>query len=642
MDDRIRRVSAGGIITTFAGTGAAGFSGDGGPATKATFRGPRGVAVGSDSSIYIADSTNNRIRRVEVTGDIDTFAGNNIGGVQGDGGPISGASLDLPVDLAFTPNGTLLVADFNGLRVRAISGGMISTIAGNGNFRYGGDGGPSGDAFLPSPSGLAVDANGNVHLCDTFANRVRTIDSFGVINLTAGTNIPGFAGDNGPATSASLSDCEAIAADSSGNLYVADSGNERIRKIDAAGVISTFAGNGRNAFSGDGQQASKAGLSLPQGVAVDIHGNVYIADTGNNRVRKVNSSGIISTIAGNGKPGYSGDHGPATAAELNGPTRVAIDSAGDVYVSDNGNNVVRRISSGKITTVAGNGQSGFSGDNGPATSASLANPQGLTLDESGALYIADFDNNRIRRVSRNGVISTFAGTGAAVGSGNGRSPQLAGLSGPIDVAIDNSGNIYIATRTGARIRRVQPAPSSIVVSQVGITFHAAVDGASVPLHKLRILNGGAGTISWTAKARTLLGGSWLKISPTEGTSSSTSTSSPVTVSVNPKGLAARTYYGQIRIVSPGVANSPRFVTVVLNVLSAAATAGPSVDPAGLLFTGTLGGTNPSPQALTVSKLHGKALQFTTSLSPAAPWLSVQPTKGRSHLAGRSASRSRRI
>ena len=616
LDNRVRKVSTDGTISTIAGIGGPGFSGDGGPAVRARLSGPRAVAVDKDFSVYIADSDVSRIRKIDPSGNISTFAGTAAPGLQGDGGPISSASLYFPTDLVLSSSGALIVADFNNLRVRSISGGVISTIAGNGNFRYTGDGGIATSATLPAPTGLAFGAGGNLYLCDNFANRVRAISPFGIINLTAGTNIPGFSGDGGAAAAASLSDCQGIAADSSGNIYVADTGNRRIRKISASRNISTVAGNGLNAFAGDGQSAVNASLSGPLGVAVDSQGNLYIADTGNNRIRKVTAGGIISTIAGSDTAGYSGDRGPAVAATLNAPSRLALDSSGNLYISDTGNNVVRRIStSGIITTVAGNGTARFSGDGGPATAASLANPQGLAVDSSGVLYIADSDNHRVRRVGRDGNIFTLVGNGIPISSGNGRSPEQAGLIEPVDVALDGSGDLYIADLFAARVRRVQPAPGFILLSQTGFLFRTAVDGESAAPRTLRVLNGGGGTLSFTATSRTLSGGpNWLQISPSQGSTSASSGPASITIGVDPSGLAPGNYYGQIQISAPGIINSPRFITVVLMVLSPSETAGPVVDPAGLVFTGSPGGANPGAQTITVSKLRGSSVTFTSKLT----------------------------
>ncbi|MGD1071167.1 MAG: IPT/TIG domain-containing protein [Bryobacteraceae bacterium] len=623
---RVREIAFDGIITTVAGTGVAGTSGNGGLATKARINGPAGVAVDQNFNLYIADQTGSDIRMVTTTGTINAVAGITGVGLTGDGGPASASALYNPLDLFFSPGtGALLIADSNNFRVRSILNGIISTIAGNGNWRYTGDGGVATSATLPAPYGLAIAAGGNVNICDNYANRVRTINPYGIIALTAGTNIPGFSGDGAPATAASLVDCQGMAIDSSGNLYVADTGNGRIRRISAAGTISTVAGNGTSGFSGDGGLAIGASLAEPKGVAIDGAGNLYIADTNNNRIRKVSTSGTITTIAGNGNAGYYGDGLPATFALLNGPSRLALNSSGSIYFTDNGNNVVRSITpQGIMLTVAGNGKYGFSGDGGQAIAASLADPLGLAIDAAGNLLIADADNRRIRQVNTNGFISTLAGNGSATLSGDGRSPLSTGFGSPTDVALDAAGNIYISDHDNGRVRRIQASPSSVVLSQTGITFTGAVDSDSVPVQTLQILNGGAGTIGWTASASTSSGGNWLSVAPTQGTSTSTTTSSPVTVTANPAGLAAGNYYGQIHIASPGVVNSPRLVTVILTVLSAAQTTGASVSPAGLLFSGEPGGSNPASQTVTLSKLHGAALQFTASLSfgQASQWLTL--------------------
>ena len=615
--NRVRKITVNGTISTVAGTGAGVEAGDGGPATQARLNSPAGVAVDANLGLLIADQGGSRIRRVDsITGLISTIAGTSEVGLTGDGGAAASATLYGPVDL-FVSSGSpagqvVLIADAANFRVRSIANGILSTVAGNGNYGYTGDGGISTNATLPAPDGIAIDPSGNVNVCDRFANRVRTINPFDIINLTAGTGRPGYSGDGGRATAAMLVDCDGIAADASGNLYVADTRNRRIRKVSSSGTITTLAGTGDNDFSGDLGPAVSADLSNPQGVAVDAQGNVYIADTGNDRIRKVTPVGIITTIAGNGSTGFAGEGVPATSAQLNGPSRVALDPAGNIYFTDNGNNVVRRISTaGIIRTVAGNGQYGFSGDGGPATSAMLANPIGLAIDLSGGILIADADNRRVRRVDPAGVITTIAGNGNATLSGDGRSPLATGFGSPADVAVDAAGNIYVADQADGRVRRIQPAPSSLVLSATGMSFIAAVDAPSVATRTLRILNGGAGTIGWSAVTSVLSGpANWLSVSPSQGTSTNNSTTDLIGVSVNPAGLAPGSYYGRIQVASPGVANSPRFVTVVLNVLGTSQTSVPSVDPASFLFTAAAGGANPAGQTLTISEVHGAAVQFT--------------------------------
>ena len=268
----------------------------------------------------------------------------------------------------------------------------ISTVAGNGTQGFGGgDNGPATSAQLSIPRGVAVDSAGRLYIADSQDNRIRKV-SDGVITTVAGNGGGGFTGDNYPATSTELNSPSGVAVDSAGNLYIADTSNFRVRKV-SNGMITTVAGNGTQGSSGDNGPATSAQLHDPCGVAVDSAGNIYIAD-GNN-IRKV-SNGIITTVAGNGTQGFSGDNGPATSAELDGAVGVAADGAGNLYIADSGNNRIRKVSNGVITTVAGNGTQGFSGDNGPATSAELAGAVGVAVDSASDVYIADSFNNRIR------------------------------------------------------------------------------------------------------------------------------------------------------------------------------------------------------------------------------------------------------
>jgi trimeric autotransporter adhesin len=638
--NRVREIApnAAHTISTVAGTGAENESGDGGLATLAHLNGPAGVALegtGANAALLVADQDGSRIRSVNLgTGMISTIAGTfQQVGMGGDGGPAVNASLYQPIDLFVASSASgpvVLIADANNFRVRQIANGILTTIAGNGNFAYGGDGGIGTSAHLPGPDGVVIDSSGNVDVCDTYANRVRKIDSFGIINLIAGTNMPGFGGDGGPASAALLVDCQGIALDGAGNMYVADTHDRRIRKISAAGIISTVAGNGINGFLGDLGQAIGAELSNPSGVAVDPQGNLYVADTDNNRIRKITPSGMITTIAGSASVGYAGDGGLATSAQLNAPTRLALDPSGNIYFTDNGNNVVRRVSTaGVIETVAGNGQYGFAGDGGPATAAMLANPIGLTIDAEGGILIADADNLRIRRVGPNGRISTIAGNGTTALAGDGQPPTATGFGSPADVAVDAVGNIYIADQGNRRVRRIQPAPTSIVLSDTGLTFNTAVDGVLGQTRFVHIFNGGAGTISWSAVATVVGPGSWLSVSPAQGTSTSTTTSSALTVAVNIGGLAPGNYYGNVEIASPGVANSPRFITVVLRILTAAQSTGAQVSPASFLFSAAVGGANPAAQTLTLSQEHSPMVSYTSTITygGAYQFLTATPAAG---------------
>ena len=287
----------------------------------------------------------------------------------------------------------------------------ISSFAGTGEPGFSGDGGPASAARLEFPTGVAVDGEGNVYIADSGNRRIRRVDLAGTISSFAGTGEPGFSGDGGPASAARLDFPTGVAVDGEGNVYIADSGNRRIRRVDLAGTISSFAGTGEPGFSGDGGPASAARLGNPWNVAVDGEGNVYIADSGNRRIRRVDLAGTISSFAGTGEPGFSGDGGPASAARLGNPWNVAVDGEGNVYIADSGNRIRRVDLAGTISSFAGIGEPGFSGDGGPASAARLGYPEGIAVDGEGNVYIADSSNRRIRRVDLAGTISSFAGTG---------------------------------------------------------------------------------------------------------------------------------------------------------------------------------------------------------------------------------------
>jgi sugar lactone lactonase YvrE len=296
--------------------------------------------------------------------------------------------------------GNLYIADTGNYRVREVAAnGIISTVAGGGSIGYSGDGGPATSAGLNYPYGVAVDVAGNLYIADFFNSRVRKVATNGTISTVAGGG-GSYPGDGGPATNAVLGNVTGVAVDVAGNLYIADPDNNRIRKVAANGTISTVAGNGTLGYSGDGGPATSAQLWSPDGVAVDVAGNLYIADGNNNRIRKVATNGMISTVAGNGSLGYSGDGGPATSAQMDFPWGLAVDSVGNLYIADGNNNRIRKVATnGTISTVAGNGSYGYSGDGGPATSAELSGAYGVALDAAGNLYIADTYNCRIRKVA---------------------------------------------------------------------------------------------------------------------------------------------------------------------------------------------------------------------------------------------------
>jgi sugar lactone lactonase YvrE len=331
------------IISTTAGNGANGFTGDGGPATLASLRGPFGSTFDEAGNLYFADSENYRIRKVAPNGTISTFAGSGSPYFSGDGGLATVAGIN-PEFLAFDPAGNLYVSDWANHRVRRISAnGVITTVAGNGLGGLGIDEGPATAANVTYPTGVAMDATGSLYIADSYYGRIRKVTPAGMISRIAGTGVRGYSGDGGPALDAQLSQPYGMAIDGAGNLFVADLDNNRIRKISAAGVITTVAGTGAAGFSGDNGQAINAAILAPHDVAVDGAGNLYIVDSGNSRIRKVDRNGIITTVAGNGTRGYSGDGGLATEAQLFVPDAIAIRD-GFMYISDWGNDRVRRVS----------------------------------------------------------------------------------------------------------------------------------------------------------------------------------------------------------------------------------------------------------------------------------------------------------
>jgi len=446
-DNIVRKVNASGAISTIAGNGIRGYIGDGGPATAAQLSTPQGVAVDGSGNVYIADQANNKIRKVNTSGIISTIAGDGVLGHSGDGSPATAAELNAPQGVAVDGSGNVYIADMGNNVIRKVNTtGIISTFAGIwGDSGDGGDGGPAVSAGLGYPAGVAVDGSGNVYIADFVNNKIRKVNTSGIISTIAGNGITGYSGDGGSATVAELYTPQGVAVDGSGNVYIADQANNKIRKVNTSGIISTIAGNGITGYSGDGTSATAAELNASHGVAVDGSGNVYIADYGNNRIRKVNTSSIISTIAGNGTYSHSGDGGPATVAELNTPNYVALDGAGNVYIADLANNKIRKVNtSGIISTIAGNGITGYSGDGGPATGAELNTPHGVAVDGSGNVYIADYNNNVIRKVNTSGIISTFAGNGVSGVTIFGGPATATELSLPQGIAVDGSGNVYIA------------------------------------------------------------------------------------------------------------------------------------------------------------------------------------------------------
>ena len=331
---------------------------------------------------------------------------------------------------------------------------IITTAAGNGSFGFSGDGGAATNAEFSSPDGVTVDNIGNLFIADSQNERIREIDTNGIITTMAGNGSYGYSEDGIPATNATVYFPTSVALDSAGNLFIVCEGSDRICKVGTNGIITKVAGGGYS-YPGDGGPANNAELSIPYGVAVDSANNLFIAEYGSQRIQKVDTNGIITTVAGNGSFGFFGDGGAATDAELSFPRSVAVDSAGNLFIADSQNCCIRKVdTNGIITTVAGNGSLGFFGDGGAATNANLSKPYGVSADGAGNLFIADYNNQRIREINTNGIITTVAGNGTVGFSGDGGAAIDAALDWPTGVALDNAGNLFIADQGSQHIRKV--------------------------------------------------------------------------------------------------------------------------------------------------------------------------------------------
>jgi uncharacterized protein (TIGR03437 family) len=567
-NNRVRKVGPDGVITTVAGTGQAASAGDGGPALAAQLNAPRNLAVDGFGGLYIAEFGGHRIRLVTPDGLIQTVAGTGVSGSFGEGVAATLAQLSYPAGLAVDFTGTLYIADSGNQRIRKVFAGLMTTvplptlstptgvsgdgsggiyIADSGNLRIlrrtaanviftvaGG--------ALNSARDVAVDPLGNLFIAD--GHRVRLLSALGLATTFAGDGTFGFAGDGGVAISAVLNGPAGVAIGPDGNLYIADERNHRVRKVSTAGVISTVAGTGIPAISVDGLPPTSTPLDAPAGLLLDSTGALWIGEYFGNRVHKLPPGGMMQPVAGNGTAGFNGDFRSATTAELQAPDQTTLDAAGNLYIADSGNHRIRKVTpQGMISTYAGTGSAGFGGDGGQAASATLNLPRGVAADAAGNLFIADTNNNCIRKVTPGGLIatvvgggpfplslprsvmvgfdqnlyiadtgnqrilkltpagdlSTIAGTGTAGFSGDGGDALSAQFSNPAAIAMDAAGNLYVADFDNNRIRKLTPSTPGAAVPIVALPSTASLlnaaslhSGPVAPGELLSILADGIG------------------------------------------------------------------------------------------------------------------------------------------------------
>ena len=523
-NDRIRVVDKKGVIRTYAGSGVAGFQGDAGPALKAQLDKPFGIALDETKNLYIADRNNNRVRKVSPDGIITTVAGDGGFFFMGDNGPAYRASVAAPTGVALDSKGNLYIADRNNNRVRVVDRtGMIRTVVGTGQQDYNGDSEVARETNLYLPFGLTVDSNDNLLVIDRSHYRIRRIDpKSGQVETVAGNGVKLFAGDGGPATGATLSFPHGMSVDKKDNLIFSDKGHFRIRKITPDGIINTIGGNGLRGNVGDNIPALEANfynvttivqnpkgdmfMASPSGfvslirrfdskgiihdfidtatpkyreaisnskykglvqkgavatitqfsdIVFDPNGNLFTSDRLNHQIRKIDTEGNVSTIAGTGDSDHYGDNGPALEAAFRDPNALASDSEGNIYIADTANNLIRKIdTNGIVTTFAGNGEHSDSGDGGPALKASIRSMDDIEFNPAGELHILGTNTHKVRKITKDGKIMTVAGKGYAGFFGDGGSATKAMLQNPAAISFDSKGNMYIADMGNNRIRKV--------------------------------------------------------------------------------------------------------------------------------------------------------------------------------------------
>ncbi len=650
---QVFHIDSKGAVTVIAGGQQQGYRGDGGPASQALLSSTSGMVFDGSGNLLLADSGNNRIRRIDSKGTITTIAGNGQSGASVPGLATSTA-VGFPIGLALDGNGNLYTGSYsNGQVLKIDTSGVLSILNPNASNFFLAGSGPVAKAEI-TPAWPALDSAGNLYIADSFAGCLWEVTPNGTIQVVAGFAPTFGLGDSGPAIFAGLSAPNGLWLAADGSLLVAEQFNQRIRRISSAGTITTVAGNGAVGFTSPGPAVSAnlhvpgavasdssgniylisggpvfrvnsagnlslfyQGTSSAYGIATDTQGNVLIASTGN-QIIKVTPNGTATVIAGTGQASFGGDGGPSTSATLNGPSAVAADSVGNIYVADLGNQRIRKISTnGIISTIAGGGTSEI---DGVGATQSIVVPAALTIDKSGNVYFVEFFNARVRKISSNGIISTIAGTGIPGFSGDGGLATSATLNQPAGVAVDGAGNIYIADRLNNRIREILAAAPSFSVSSTQVTVSAPSSGA--PAQGSISVSTTAQGLGYSLSFSTQDGGSWLAASLSQGQAPGV-----FTVIADPSNLAPNTYHGTITATNAYAVPPVQTISVTFQVTSAVPPK-LAAGSASLNFSLT-GESAASSTQLAISNQGSGTLSFSASAVTATggPWLQVSPASG---------------
>ncbi|MFN0102864.1 MAG: BACON domain-containing protein [Bryobacteraceae bacterium] len=620
---RVYRIGTDGILRTLAGSGQSGLSGDGGPAIAATTKAIFALTTDAEGNVLLADTNNYRIRRITPAGIISTIAGGGTKPVTT--APVSALTADIgfPNSVAVDPLGRIYIADVESQIILLLSadGSVVSRIAGNGQFKSVKPGTPAPLVNMTEPSGVAIGADGSVYYVELQGHRVAKIDPRGGVTVIAGNGVGSCCADSGPAIDGLVSNPNSLAFAPDGALIVVDGGSQKIRRI-FQGTITSIAGTAfTTGSSGDGGPATQALLHNPWGIAIDPAGNIFFINRGNHSVRRIDTKGVITTVAGNGRAGFSGDGGPATAASLNFPFALAMHANGDLLIADYLNNRIRAVSpAGIIRTWAGNGNFAYDGDGGPAARAGLDGPYALAVDSRGNVYTSH-DNSVIRRINAEGIISTVAGLFSYNGfSGDGGAAPSAALNYPYSLAVDPAGSLYVADSSNNRIRVIRNLSLTTTVSPSSISLNAAAGSAGGLSAQLTVASSVNGVPFTSPVTYGQTAGNWLTVA-----TSNTNAPATLTLTANASALAPGRYTATINVVTnPAGSSNP--VSVVLTVEEVAAKL--TLSAQSLSFSRNEG-TAADVKTFEIRNAGGGVLsyQITAAASDSRQWLKVAPANG---------------